>query len=44
VKFGKTRMWTEGMGADGHPSLKTHERMGHELAAALRMHLGLAAE
>lgn len=28
-------MMTEGFGAVGHPSLKTHERMGHELAARL---------
>ena len=40
-KFGKTRMFTEGMGADGHPSLKSHERMGHELAAALKKILNL---
>ena len=26
----------EGIGADGHPSLKTHERMGRELAAIIK--------
>lgn len=35
-KFGAVRQWSEGYGADGHPSLKTHERMGHELASQLK--------
>ena len=35
-KFGHTNMMREGFGADMHPSMKTHERMGHELAAYLK--------
>ncbi len=34
-KFGHVHMMMEGYGADMHPSLKTHERMGRELAAVL---------
>ena len=34
-KFGHTNMMLEGFGGDMHPSLKTHERMGRELAAYL---------
>ena len=30
----------EGYGAAGHPSLKTHERMGRELAAYIRKYIG----
>ena len=36
LKFGAIDPWGEGYGGLGHPNLKTHERMGHELAAALR--------
>lgn len=35
--------WTypdEGLGCDYHPSLRTHERLGHELAATLRAQTG----
>ncbi len=35
-KLGAINMFTEGMGADTHPSAKTHTRMGRELAAAVR--------
>ena len=31
---------TEGIGAGGHPSVKTHIRMGHELAQLLKPYLG----
>ena len=31
---------TEGYGAAGHPSLKTHTRMGHELASYIRKYIG----
>lgn len=32
---------TEGYGGADHPSLKTHIRMGHELAARIRQYVGL---
>ena len=35
-KFGPINAFTEGSGADTHPSAKTHLRMGKELAAAIR--------
>ena len=35
-KFGHTAMMLEGFGADMHPSMKTHIRMGKELAAFLQ--------
>ncbi len=35
-KLGGVISFTEGSGADTHPSAATHERMGHELAALLR--------
>lgn len=35
-KLGPINMFTEGTGADTHPSAKTHLRMGKELAAAIR--------
>ncbi len=35
-KFGGIFLWDEGIGALDHPSLKTHERMGKELAEVLR--------
>lgn len=35
-KLGATVNFTEGSGADTHPSAATHERMGRELAAMLR--------
>ena len=35
-KLGGVISFTEGSGADTHPSAATHERMGHELAAILR--------
>ncbi len=35
-KFGGIIPFTEGIGADTHPSAKTHVRMGHELARMLR--------
>ena len=31
--------WSEGYGADMHPSAATHERMGHELAAMIRRYV-----
>lgn len=40
-KFGGVILWSEGFGAVGHPSAKTHERMGRELAAKLRQCLKL---
>jgi hypothetical protein len=36
LKFGAIDPWGEGFGGLGHPNLKTHERMGRELADALR--------
>jgi len=36
MKFGAINSWGEGFGGLGHPNLKTHERMGRELADALR--------
>ena len=38
-KFVPVKILTEGYGAVGHPSLKTHIRMGHELAHILRPYL-----
>lgn len=35
-KFGALFLWGEGIGALDHPSIKTHERMGKELAEALK--------
>lgn len=35
-KFGGMFIWEEGSGALGHPSVKTHERMGKELADVLK--------
>ncbi len=35
-KMGPINEFTEGVGADTHPSAKTHLRMGRELAAAIR--------
>ena len=35
-KFVPVKILTEGYGAVGHPSLKTHVRMGHELAHVLK--------
>ena len=35
-KFIGINMMTEGYGAMGHPSAKTQERMGHELAYRLK--------
>ncbi len=35
-KFVAINEMTEGIGAGGHPSVKTHRRMGHELANLLR--------
>ena len=40
-KLAGVNLLTEGFGADGHPSLKTHTRMGHELAEKLRPMLEL---
>ncbi len=40
-KFGGIIPFTEGIGADTHPSAATHVRMGHELAQMLRDCLGL---
>ena len=39
-KFVGSNFMVEGFGAAGHPSLKTHQRMGRELAHLLRPHLG----
>jgi len=36
MKFGAIDPWGEGFGGLTHPNLKTHARMGRELAAALR--------
>jgi len=36
LKFGAIDPWGEGYGGLAHPNLKTHARMGRELAAALR--------
>ncbi len=38
-KFGQMNVMTEGTGADGHPSGKTHERMARELTAFLKDYL-----
>jgi len=38
-KFVGINMVTEGYGAAGHPSLKTHVRVGHELAVRLRQYV-----
>ena len=38
-KFVGINAMTEGIGAGGHPSVKTHVRMGHELAHLLRPYL-----
>ncbi len=38
-KFGPVLQWSEGYGADMHPSAATHERMGHELAAMIRRYV-----
>ena len=38
-KFVGINAMTEGVGAGGHPSVKTHVRMGHELAHLLRPYL-----
>jgi lysophospholipase L1-like esterase len=38
-KFGGIIPFTEGIGADTHPSAATHERMGRELAEMLREYL-----
>jgi lysophospholipase L1-like esterase len=35
-KFGGIFLWEEGIGALDHPSAKTHERMGKELACVLK--------
>ena len=40
-KLGKLNHLSEGFGSDMHPSAMTHERMGKEMAAILRRHLGL---
>lgn len=40
-KFGGVVQWEEGFGAVGHPSAKTHQRMGRELASVIH---GLMAE
>jgi hypothetical protein len=39
MKFKEINPWGEGFGGLGHPNLKTHERMGRELAAALKPRL-----
>jgi hypothetical protein len=36
MKFGAIDSWGEGFGGLGHPNVKTHLRMAHELADALR--------
>lgn len=36
MKFGAIDPWGEGMGGLGHPNAKTQERMGRELAVALK--------
>ncbi len=36
LKYGQIDPWNEGYGGLTHPNLKTHERMGRELAAALK--------
>lgn len=36
MKFGAINPWGEGYGGLGHPNLKTHGRMGRELADALK--------
>jgi lysophospholipase L1-like esterase len=40
-KLGGIIPFTEGIGADTHPSAATHKRMGHELAVMLRGYLNL---
>ena len=35
-KFGNVNMMREGFGADMHPSVRTHERMGREMAEILK--------
>lgn len=36
MKYGAINPWDEGFGGLGHPNIKTHARMGHELADALK--------
>ena len=43
-KFGPVVQWSEQYGAVGHPSAKTQERMGRELAAELKKCLNLKVE
>lgn len=43
-KMRPINVMTEGFGAMGHPSLKTNQRMGRELAAQLRKHIPFLAE
>jgi len=38
-KFGPVLQWSEGYGADMHPSAATHERMGQELAEMIRRNM-----
>jgi hypothetical protein len=38
-KFVGINAMTEGIGAGGHPSIKTHIRMGHELAKLIKPYL-----
>lgn len=40
-KLGKLNPMTEGLGADGHPSAASHERMGREMTAILKRTLGI---
>jgi len=40
-KFGGVNLFTEGFGAVGHPSAKTHRRMADELKALLSKHLSV---
>lgn len=40
-KLGKLNPMTEGLGADGHPSANSHERMGREMAEILKRTLGI---
>ncbi|MBR5490137.1 MAG: hypothetical protein IKV79_02570 [Oscillospiraceae bacterium] len=40
-KLGKLNTMTEGIGADGHPSKVSHERMGKEMAKIIRKTLGI---
>ena len=39
MKFGGIYMQKEGIGALDHPGIQTHQRMGKELADALRVYL-----